>query len=193
MCPRRMAPFRHHDLEGKRTNRSLMFRRIPNARVSNGYVKFGSPSSSQLKIHPCHTSLPPIGRSFDACLSGPSFAASATAAATPNCSRKHTCGDGAPRAIRARPSSTQPGEKSRNTTWAGHQRSSADPLNALGPHSRFIAGNRGHGLAADHDGDIRPHRGLQLSPASVKGPPEPVFCHGHGTTSLPVMGPPGVS
>jgi hypothetical protein len=33
----------------------------------------------------------------------------------------------------------------------------------------------------------------RMSPASVKGPAEPGFCHGHGTTVLPVMGPPGVS
>ncbi|MGB8380856.1 MAG: hypothetical protein WCG47_06315, partial [Dermatophilaceae bacterium] len=32
-----------------------------------------------------------------------------------------------------------------------------------------------------------------LSPATLMGPPGPGFCHGHGTTVLPVVGPPGVS
>ena len=32
-----------------------------------------------------------------------------------------------------------------------------------------------------------------VSPATLMGPPGPGFCHGHGTTVLPVVGPPGVS
>jgi hypothetical protein len=35
--------------------------------------------------------------------------------------------------------------------------------------------------------------GATLSPATLMGPPCGVFCHEHGTTRLPVMGPPGVS
>jgi hypothetical protein len=31
------------------------------------------------------------------------------------------------------------------------------------------------------------------SPATLMGPPRLIFCQGHGTTVLPVMGPPGVS
>ena len=31
-----------------------------------------------------------------------------------------------------------------------------------------------------------------LSPATIMGPLRGVFCHEHGTTWLPVMGPPGV-
>jgi hypothetical protein len=32
-----------------------------------------------------------------------------------------------------------------------------------------------------------------VSPATLMGPLSGVFCHEHGTTRLPVMGPPGVS
>jgi hypothetical protein len=32
-----------------------------------------------------------------------------------------------------------------------------------------------------------------MSPATSMGPPFGIFCHEHGTTRLPVMGPPGVS
>ena len=35
--------------------------------------------------------------------------------------------------------------------------------------------------------------GELLSPATLMGPPRLISCQGHGTTVLPVMGPPGVS
>jgi len=36
-------------------------------------------------------------------------------------------------------------------------------------------------------------RFMRVSPATSMGPPFGVFCHEHGTTRLPVMGPPGAS
>ena len=45
----------------------------------------------------------------------------------------------------------------------------------------------------DTDGTIDKVGSCELSPATLMGPPGPGFCHGHGTTVLPVVGPPGVS
>ena len=55
----------------------------------------------------------------------------------------------------------------------------------------------GHGLAWDQlegrRAEIEAQVKQGLSPASSMGPPCGVFCHEHGTTWLPVIGPPGVS
>lgn len=102
----------------------------------------------------------------------------------------------APRpAMRRSPTS---GSRCRRTPGSGSRPranvQSSGPSPRIRAYPVWVHGSRDVACAGRrYRGDPRAARFDQVSPATSMGPGEPSFRHGHGTTCLPVMGPPGVA